>query len=1030
MKNKKSWLEILLGLKQILFLFVGLFVLVGILALIKMPRDEFPEFKIRQGIVIGIYPGASSLQVEEQLTSKVEEYLFQYHAVNRSKTWSMSKENVMVIYVDVSEKEKNPDEFWLKLRHGLNELKKELPSGVNSLTADNDFGSASAVLLAVQSDTKTYPELEACLERFASDVRKVESVSRVKQYGMRKEQVSVYVDDAKLTHSGIKPLLLLAALQAQSSVGYAGEIDDGKLVYPIHVPLAYKTETDIANQIVYSDPAGNVVRLKDVARVVREYDEPDSDVRVNGKKCLLVSLEMHSGNNVVQFGREVGRVIDEFTKSLPPDIRLIKISDVPNAVSTAVTSFLKEFAIAVIAVILVTLILLPTRVALVAASAIPISILSTLGIMWAAGMDLQTVSLAGLTIVLGIVVDDAIVIIDNYVEKLDHQVPRDQAASQAPRDLCASVFTATLIIIACFIPIRFFMKGSAADFLRSLPLAIGIPLALSLVVSVVIVPLLCYDLIKRGVKGDASKGRRAAFLNGVQAYYDRLIEKAFRKKALVVAVGAASLVLGLVILAGTPQQAFPKIARNQFAVEVALPEGTSLQQTDAVIRDLEGLLKNDPRVRVVASFVGTSSPRFHALYAPQFPSKNYGQLVVLTESNDATEAILDEYSRKYRQRYPIAEIRWKQLEFSPIIVPIEVRISGDSIPAIKGVADQVQAIIRPVPGVYSTTTDFRQPLQTINLDVRRDEAARMGYSTSLMNYSLMVGTKGFLVATVWEGDTPVAVKLKVDKKTKTAVADIANQYVTSPFVVSSVPLRQLADLKPGWTEGVIIRRNGVRTITVQADVDRGLYASRIIKKIKPAIDALPLPPGVHIEYGGELQNIIEYITPIYYAFLTSVIMIFLILMVHFRKIKTSLLIMATMPLTIFGAALGVFITGYPFSAMAFIGVIGLTAIVIRNGIIYVTYAEELCAEHGHTVEEAAIAAAKRRMRPIFLTASAAAVGVIPMVLSGSSLWGPMGAVICFGLMAALVLTLLVLPVLYYYAHRPPKRPSPAAGEAS
>ena len=448
-----------------------------------------------------------------------------------------------------------------------------------------------------------------------------------------------------------------------------------------------------------------------------------------------------------------------------------------------------------------------------------------------------------------------------------------------------------------------------------------------------------------------------------------------------------------------------------------LPEGSSLQQTDAVIRDLEALLKSDSRVKVVAAFVGTSSPRFHAVYAPQFPSRNYGQLVVLTASNDATNKILDEYSRKYRQRYPIADIRWKQLEFSPTVVPIEVRISGDSIPDIKGVADRVQAILRPVPAVISVATDYRQPLQTIELDIRRDEAARMGYSSSLLSYSLMVGTKGFPVATVWEGDTPIDVKLKVDKKTKTDIADIANQYVTSPFFVSSVPLRQLADFKPGWSEGVIIRRNGVRTITVHADIERGLYASRVMNKVKPIIDGMPLPPGVHIEYGGEYQDSIEYIVPVYYAFLASVVMIFLILMVHFRKIKTSLLIMATMPLTILGAAVGLLVTGYPASMTAFIGMVGLTAIVVRNGIIYVTYAEELRAEQGHTLEEAAIAAAKRRMRPIFLTASAAAVGVIPMIASGSAMWGPLGSVICFGLMFALPLSLLVLPVLYYLVHR-------------
>jgi multidrug efflux pump subunit AcrB len=1029
MKTKKSLLEILLANQQVLFIFFGIAVLCGVLALVRMPRDEFPDIKIRQGIIVGVYPGASSQLVEEQLTSKVEEYLFQYRSVDRSKTWSLSKENVMVIYVEVSEKEKNPDEFWTRLQHGLNELKKSLPSGVTSLTGDNDFGSASALLLAVQSDTKTYKELEAWVEQLEDDVRKVGAVSRVKQYGMQKEQVSVYFDDARLTRYGIKPLLVLAALQSQSSIGYAGEIDDGKLTYPIHVPLIYKTEADIADQIVYADPAGNVVRIKDVARVVREYDDPDSYVRVDGKKCLIVSLEMHPGNNVVQFGKDVGRVIDRFARSLPPDVRLITISNVPDAVSKAIASFLKEFAIAVIAVILVTVILLPTRVALVAASAIPISILSTLGIMWAAGMDLQTVSLAGLTIVLGIVVDDAIVIIDNYVEKLDNKVPRNVAASQSPLDLFPSVFSATLIIISCFIPIRFFMKGSAADFVGSLPFAVGIPLALSLLVSVVLVPLLCYFLIKRGVKGADSKGGRTAFLNGVQNFYDRLIEWAFKRKAAVVAVGAASLVLGLIILSRMPQQSFPKIERNQFAVEVRLPEGSSLRQTDAVIRDLEALLKSDSRVRVVASFVGTSSPRFHAVYAPQFPSKNYGQLVVLTASNDATNKILDEYSRKYRQRYPIADIRWKQLEFSPTVVPIEVRISGDSIPDIKGVADKVQAVLRPVPAVISVATDYRQPLRTIELDIRRDEAARMGYSSSLMNYSLMVGTKGFPVATIWEGNTPIDVKLKVDKKTKTDIADIENQYVTSPFFVSSVPLRQLADFKPGWSEGAIIRRNGVRTITVYADIERGLYASRVMNRIKPVIDGMPLPAGVYIEYGGEYQDSIEYIVPVYYAFLTSVVMIFLILMVHFRKIKTSLLIMATMPLTILGAAVGLLVTGYPASTTAFIGMVGLTAIVIRNGIIYVTYAEELRAEQGHSLEEAAVAAAKRRMRPIFLTASAAAVGVIPMIASGSAMWGPLGSVICFGLMFALPLSLLVLPVLYYYAHKTPQRTS-TTSEAS
>lgn len=1017
MNKKFTLLEIILRYKQVLYIFTAISILVGIAALFQMPRDEFPEFKIRQGIIVGVFPGASSHQVEEQLTTKVENYLFRFSSVERSKTYSVSKENVMVIYVEVSDKEKDPDAFWVKLRHGLNELKGELPSGVLSLTADNDFGNTSALLLAVQSETKTYKELEAYIKQFENDVRKVPSVSRVKHYGLQKEQISVYIDDATLTHYGIKPLVVLAALKPQIMIGYAGEIDDGNLVYPIHIPQSFKTEQDVANQIVYSDPRGNVVRLKDIAKVVREYEVPDSYIRVNGKKCLIVSLEMQNGNNIVHFGKDVGKQIEKFSKSLPPDVKIETISNIPSAVSKSITAFMKEFAIAIMAVILVTVILLPRRVALVAASTIPISILITIGIMWIIGMDLQTVSLAALIIVLGMVVDNAIVIIDNYVEKLDNGISPHDAASQSVTDLFGSVFTATLIIISCFVPILFLMKGIAADFVRSFPITVTLALFTSLFASAVLVPLLSYTYIKFGIKGDAHKGKKAAFLEWLQNLYNGFLEKAFSRKQLVVLLGALSFVIGLIILTFVPQQPFPKMERNQFAVEVYLPEGSSLQQTDAVLKDLEKLLQKDSRVKVVTSFVGTSSPRFHATYAPNFPAKNYGQLVVLTQSNDATVKIIDEYSVAYANRYPNADVKWKQLEFALYKAPIEVRISGDSIQTIKQVSNQVEEILRQAESTTWIRTDYKKPLQAVNLDIKKDEAARLGYSNMLLGYSLMVGTKGFPVSTIWEGDYPVNVMLKVDKKVKTNPDDIKNQYVTSQFLISSVPVRQLANLQPGWTEGEIVRRNGVRTITVQADIKRGIYTSAVFSKVKPKIDKLQLPEGVSIIYGGEYQDGIEYLTPLYYSLAISIAIIFLILMMQFRNIKTSLLIMLTIPLSIFGAALGILIAGYPFSLTAFMGLIGLIGIVVRNGIIYVSYAETLRREHGHTLEEAAISAAKRRMRPIFLTSAAAAVGVVPMIASGSPLWGPLGSVICVGLIFALVLSLLVLPVLYYFFHR-------------
>jgi len=1017
MKTKSTLIEVILRYKEFIIAATTILVLFGIVALTQMPRDEFPEFKIRQGLIIGIFPGASSQQVEEQLTKKVENYLFQYEAVDKKKTHSVSKENVMVIYVEVQRKEKDPKIFWAKLRHGLNELKEQLPSGIMSLTADDDFGNTSAVLMAVESETKTYKELEKYIEQFEDGVRKIPSTSRVKHYGLQKEEINVYIDDAKLTNYGIKPLMVFAALKPQGAVNYAGDIDDGKFIRPIHIPSGYKTESDIANQIVYSDPTGNVIRVKDVAKVVREYAEPDSYIRLNGKKCLIVSLEMLPGNNIVQYGDEVKKEIEKFTKQIPPDVHVGIISDMPDFVSKSIYNFLKEFLIAIMAVILVTILLLPKRVALVAASSIPISIFITLGIMWVTGMDLQTVSLAGLIVVLGMVVDNAIVIVDNYVEKLDNNITPHDAASQSVTDLFGSVFSATLILIFSFVPLLFVMTGIAGDFVKSLPLTVTYALLISLLVSVVLVPLMSYIFIKQGIKGEHSKGKKGAFLNWVQSFYDKILENSFKKKRTTVVIGASSFILGLVILLITPMQMFPPFARNQFAVEVYLPVGSSLQQTDRVMKEVEEKLIKDKRVKEVAAFVGTSSPRFHTSYAPNFPAKHYGQLLVITESNEATNEILDEYSKKFSNINPKAYIRWKQLEMKMTKASIEIRISGDSIKTIKQVADQVSNIMSGIEGAKWVRKDYEEPLQAVRLNLKQDEASRLGYSKQILDYSLLVGTKGFPVSTIWEGDYPVDVNLKVDKKIKTNVDDIMNQYVTSPFLISSVQVRQLADAQPEWTEGVIARRNGVRTETVLVDVERGIYESVVFNKAKLIIDGLKLPAGVSISYGGDYETSDEELTPVYYAMAITVAIIFIILLFQFRTIKTSLLIMTTLPLSIFGAALGIKITGYPFGVTALMGIISLMGIIVRNGIIYISYAETLRHEHGHTLEEAAIAAAKRRMRPIFLTSAAAAVGVIPMILSRSPLWGPLGSVICFGLIFGMIMSLVFLPVLYYLFHR-------------
>lgn len=1013
--EKKSFniIELAMKHKQIAIIITAIFVLLGVFSLLVMPRNEFPEFTIRQGLIVGVYPGANSEQVEEQLATKVESFLYGFQEVNREKTYSISKEGMLIVFVEVNNNVKDPDAFWDKIKFGLNNLKSELPPQVLALIANNDFGNTSAILLTVQSDTKTYKELDRELKVIETELRKIKAVSKVKHFGLTQEQITIYPDNDKLAYYGVKPLNVFAAAQLEGAVYYSGELDNGQQITPIHIPASYNTEEDIKNQIVYTDPMGNVIRVKDVARIVREYPKPDSYIKNNGTNSLLISLEMQPGNNIVSFGKTVDESLQTLKGKISPDIQVAKIADMPQAVSHSITHFLKEFAIAILAVIIVTMLLLPFRVAVVAGATIPISIFITIGILYMMGVELHTVSLAGLIVVLGMVVDNAIVVLDGHIEKLDHGETPWNAAWKSAKELFVPVFSATLAIIATYVPMIFFLDGMVGDFVGSLPVTIGAALIVSLLIACLLVPYMSYVFIKKGLKKDEGKQKRKSLLDVVQQVYDRTLDTAFRKPKMTILLGLTSVVLAVFILAIVPRQSFPKVERNQFAVEIYLPEGSTLEQTEGVSDCMQHLLANDRRVVNVAEFVGTSSPRFHTTYAPNFPAKNYAQLVVNTKTAEDAIALLGEYEDKYKNYFPNAYVRMKQLDMLSTSAPIEVRISGDNLDSIKTLAQQVKTIMENNEDVIWARTDYLNPRQGVKVEINDEVANRLGITRGTVATSLAAGLSGLPIGTIWEGDYPVNIKLMNEPGQKNSFDDIANQHVTSALSGATVPVRQITtSIINDWSEGQIIRRNGTRTITVRADVKHSVLPYKVLSALQPKIDKLNKGDQVTLSYGGEAETEIENYIPMGKALLAGIALIFFILLFQFKKTKLVFLIMMTMPLSFLGAGFGLIISGYPFGVTSFLGIMSLMGIVVRNGIILIDYAEELRSKHGMSLANAAIAAGKRRMRPIFLTSFAAAVGVVPMILSGSTLWGPLGAVVCFGLLVSMILTLYMLPVMY------------------
>ena len=1010
-KNRISVIEKAMRNNNIVVIIVAAIIIVGIVALIKMPRNEFPTFTIRQGVIVGVYPGASSAEVEKQLTTVVENYIFGYQEVKKSKTYSYSREGIMYIFVELNDNVKNADQFWSKLKHGLTELKMTLPSGILALVANTDFGDTSALLITLSSDTKSYKELEEQLKKLETEIRRIPATSKVKHFGLQKEKIFVNVRPELLNEYNIKSLSLLGSYQANGMVSYAGKLDDGKTVMPVHFPPNFESEKDLAEQIVYSDPNGNVVRLKNIATIERKYDKPDNFIRQNGKKTILLSLEMQPGNNIVAYGKDVNKALDKFKKQCPAGIEVATISELPKYVSESVNNFLKEFLIAIVAVILVTMILLPLRVASVAGITVPISVMITLAILYFVGIELHTVSLASLILVLGMIVDNSIVVIDNHVTKIDQGTSPWHAAIKSAMELRAPIIVATLAILAAYIPLGFMVPGTAGEFMETIPWVVTIALVVSILVALFLVPYLNFVFIKRGLKNKKNPGK-TSFLDLLQNWFDRSLDHAFKHPRIVVGTGIITVILAMVMFSYTTQELFPQMERNQFAVEVTLPTGSSLKATQKVVDSLESILLKDKRVTTVTSFIGTSSPRFHAAYAPNMPSTNYGQLLVNTKSDKATREIVNDYMPRYSENFINAYVKWKILALYPSKSPIEIRICSDSVRDIRMVQEKVNKILAVTPGLAWVRNDWDQPQQNINVNLDRDKANRMGYYKSLVATSVMIGLDGIPLTTIWEDDYPVDVILTEEQSAANQLNTIEDQYITSPLNFSAIPLRSMATFTPGWSEGTIARRNGVPTLVIQIDNEPKSSASAIFTKLKPQIDKLELPEGTSINYGGEYEAQQEVFVPMGIALMVSILLIFFILLIQFKKAKIALLIMSGMLLTLPGAVIGLQLMGYPFSVTAFIGITSLCGMVVRNGIILIDYARDLRENQRLTTKEAALAAGKRRMRPIFLTSAAAAVGVIPMILSRSPLWGPLGTVICFGLLFSMILTLYILPILY------------------
>ncbi len=684
--------------RQVTFTVLLLMFAFGLYSLLNMPRREDPRITIPAGLAIAYFPGADAAQVEDQVTRKLEEYLFQFEEVRKEKTYSVTSDGMVELHIWLQDNVRKPDIFWNKLRHQLLVVKTlDLPQGVRGPFVNSDFGDTESMIIAISGKDAGFAELRDFAAKLEDQLRQILSISKLKLIGEQKEQITVAFRSDKMSQYDISLQQVVKILQSENAINPSGEVRLENTTASLYTQGYYKSEDDIRNQIVGASKSGAVVKLGDIADLTRSYAEPSSKITVNGKNAVLLAIQMHEGKNIVRAGKEVERKLNAFSGQLPVNLELTTLVNQPDIVSKNISQFLREFLLAIIAVILVVFLLLPFRIAAVAAAAIPMTISITFALLNTFGIELHQVSLASMISMLGIVVDDAIIIADNYVELLDRGNDRWTAAWRSATDLVVPVLAATITIIASFLPLVI-LTGTVGEFIRALPITVTIALSSSFLVAMFLTPLMCYLFIKQGLHSAEVPGKikRISFLDFLQNTYNKSIGWCLKHSGLTIAGSLFTILLAaLLFKTGIKQKFFPEAERDQFTVELWMPSGTSLEKTEEAVLRIENILKNDKRIKSYATFTGRSAPRFYYNYSPEMPEKNFAQLLINTANSKATKSLYRELTDEVNYLVPEGMPHVKLMQQGqPLGAHVEVRISGDDISRLKQIGGEVQDIIR------------------------------------------------------------------------------------------------------------------------------------------------------------------------------------------------------------------------------------------------------------------------------------------------------------------------------------------------
>lgn len=1000
--------------KSIIYYFIAVLLTFGIFSFTHMGRMEDPDFTMRTMVVGVSWPGASPQQMSDQVTDKLEEKLRDLPGVDYTKSFTDGSKSVIYINLKEDLPSNKIRPAWEEARNMINDEWKSLPSGVQGPSINDRFDDVYGTIYALSGDEFSYEEKRQQAENLKRQLLSVPNVKKITLIGVQEKSLDVTINKDKLASYQVSTQQLLTALKQQSAMVPAGMVNtDTNNVY-LRINGVFDNVDAVKNMPIRIN--NQTIRLGDIADVTMTYKDPSSpQFYYEGKPAIGIAISMDAGANNIEFGKAIDTKLKELKTTIPAGLSLDQVSNQPHIVKESIGDFSQSLFEAIAIVLLVSFASLGIRTGIVVALTIPVVVSTTFVLMYENGIYLHKVSLGALILALGLLVDDAIIVVEMMSVKLEEGFNHWRAATFAYESTAFPMLSGTLITCAGFLPLAL-AEGMVAEFTKSLSIVVFMALILSWIASVLVSPVLGYKIIEnKAEKPESEWTRRDHIMHRLKtvfyARFESLLHWALGHHKAVLLLTLGAFILSLLSFPLIKQEFFPSSTRNEIIVSMQFPQSSSIDYTQSQAKSLDALLKDNEHIDHFTTYVGEGSPRFVLTLEPELPRANFMQTIIVTKSLEDRDALFKDLQDQLNDQYPSALINMQFVQIGPPSkYPVMLRVSGPDASEVKTIANDVKAKMQEDKDLHNIAFDWpdTEPVAQVHIDP--DKARLLGidsYAVSLHLQSLLSGTKS---GEYYEGNQTIPVTFRLGGNENHNLAALSSLPIQTGNG-SYVPLSQIATISMSQEEGIIWHRNMMPTISIHANVGPGVLGNAKTKEIynKLAEYRQNLPTGYSIDLDGSAEKSVTAVQKLLVPMPIMLFAIMTILMFQLKRIALMFMALFTAPLGLIGVVLALNITRTPLGFMAILGIIALSGMIIRNSIILLDQIEIHRAE-GQSAREAIINSATLRFRPIMLTAIAAILGMIPLM--GSVFWSPLAIAFSGGLLVATILTLIVLPVMY------------------